>query len=264
MAIGAGLLSTATLAQADYRSDMMKAADNESSGEYVRARFLKQMKQPFNPADSRKKVIIVGDSHAQDFYNAVLESRALSNYQLSTRYIPTVCQMYLGPEDVSKFRDPRHQSICAQSDTLEQAKAQIAEADVVILASNWKDWSAQRLPQSISNLQLKPSQKLVVIGRKSFGKPNVRQYLRMPESQLKGLRNNVDAQQQAINRMMRSQLPAQVFVDQQALVCQDEASCPVFTPDLHLISFDGGHFTPQGAAHVGQILFSKAAPLRNL
>lgn len=258
VAIGATFLISANTAQADIRADMMKAADNKASGEYVRSRFLKQVKKPFNLNNGSKKAIIVGDSHAQDFYNAVLESNALSGYQISTRYIPTVCQMYLGSNDVNRLREPRHLNICAKSDSLAQAKEQVSQADLVILTSNWKDWSAKRLPESIRNLELTPSQKLVVIGRKSYGKPNIRKYLRMPEAKLKGMRNNVDAKQQQINQIMRRSLSANVFIDQQRLVCQNEQTCPVFTDNLRLITFDGGHFTPQGARHVGKILFSSS------
>ncbi len=243
-------------AKADFRSDMLKAADPKTSGEYVRARFLKQMKKPFNASDNRPKAILVGDSHAQDFYNSILESGAMSGYQISTRYIPTVCQMYLGNENISRLRDPRHAAICAKSDTLEQAKTQIAEADVVILASNWKEWSAKRLAQSIKNLQLKPEQKLVVIGRKSYGKLNIRKYARMPESELKTLRNKVDGSQMAINKLLKGSIPANVFVDQHQLICGGAEDCPVFTDRMELITFDGGHFTAAGARYVGNILFN--------
>lgn len=254
--IGAASFLASSQATADFRADMLKAADTKASGEYVRSRFLKQMKKPFNAADSRPKAILIGDSHAQDFYNAILENRAMSGYQISTRYIPTVCQMYLGNEDITSLRDARHASICAKSDTLAQAKAQIAEADIVILAANWKAWSAQRLPESIKNLALKPSQKLLVIGRKSYGKVNIRKYARMPESQLRNLRNKVDGSQLKINQIMKTSLPARVFVDQHQLICNGANDCPVFTDKMGLITFDGGHFTPQGAEYVGKVLFN--------
>lgn len=256
LTLGAASFFASSNASADFRSDMLKAADPKASGEYVRARFLKQMKKPFNPSDSRPKALLIGDSHAQDFYNAILESGSMSGYQISTRYIPTVCQMYLGAEDITGLRDSRHASICAKSDTLEQAKAQIAEADVVILTSNWKDWSAQRLPETIKNLALTPAQKLVVIGRKSYGTLNIRKYARMPEAQLKTLRNEVDIPQLKINNILKSGIPANVFVDQHQLVCGGGNNCPVFTKDMGLITFDGGHFTPQGAKYVGEILFN--------
>jgi len=256
------LMGLAAAARADFRQDMLEAADTAKSGAYVRDRFLAEMKKPFT-ADGGRKLILVGDSHAQDFYNAIREAGALSQYQIVTRYIPTVCQMYLGPEDVAPFRRAEAAAICRDADTLAQARAQIGEADVVILAGNWRRWAAERLPQSIRNLGLGPHQQLIVLGRKSFGKPDIRRYLRMPESELRNLHNRVDADQVAINQLMRSQFSPDVYVDQQALLCGREADCPVFTPDLRLISFDGGHFTPQGAAHAGRLLFSQP-PLKGL
>ena len=60
LTLGAASFFASSNASADFRSDMLKAADPKASGEYVRARFLKQMKKPFNKSDSRPKAILVG------------------------------------------------------------------------------------------------------------------------------------------------------------------------------------------------------------
>jgi hypothetical protein len=46
------------------------------------------------------------------------------------------------------------------------------------------------------------------------------------------------------------------FVDFQGLICDDEnkASCPLFTPNGDLISYDGSHLTKRGALWVGSLL----------
>ena len=73
--LSAATFSTLSNAQAsDARADILQAADKEKSGKYVRTRFLNQMKKPFSPSDKRKKMLIIGDSHAQDFYNSMLEN----------------------------------------------------------------------------------------------------------------------------------------------------------------------------------------------
>ena len=55
-------------------------------------------------------------------------------------------------------------------------------------------------------------------------------------------------------------LPADIFVDQYALICgEGQMTCPVFTPNGELISFDGGHLTKQGASFVGERIFLSAA-----
>lgn len=239
----------------DIRAQMLKASNTKAGGAYVRTRFLQLVKKPFDANDSRKKLLLIGDSHAQDFLNTVLENGYLNQYQIRTRYIPTRCQMYLGNENVSQFVDKKDSKLCAESDHLSAMKAQIAEADSVILAANWRQWSAQRLPQTIKNLRLKPSQKLAVVGRKSFGRINVRTYMRMAESDLRKLRNKVDAHQEGINQTMRQTISSKVFVDMQKTICGADNSCPVFTPDLKLLSFDGGHFTKDGAKYAGKLLF---------
>ena len=247
----------------DIRAHILQISDLEKSGEYVRQRFLKQLKKPFNADKKQKKMLVIGDSHAQDFYNALLENKLDERYQISTRRIPAICGLYLGSEDISGLIEERHASICEGADTLTAALPQIKQADIVIIAANWKLWSAERLATTVQNLQISAPQKLFVVGRKNFGKINMRKYLRMPSDKLKQLRNPVHGAQQEINRLMKQTLKADVFVDIQALLCKSEDDCPLFTPEVRLISYDGGHLTADGARHVGSVLLQHP-PLNQL
>lgn len=262
--IGASILLPLSHVQANNaRTDIMQAANKEKSGEYVRQRFFQRVKKPFDNSDPRKKLLIMGDSHAQDFYNAMLENNLDQRYQISTRRIPAICGIYLGSEDITPLIERRHVPICQKADTLENALPQIRQADVVILAANWTLWSAQRLATTVQNLSVRPPQKLFVVGRKDFGKVNLRQYLRLSNKELKQLRNPVNSQQHAINRTMKQSLPSGMFVNTQGLMCRPENSCPLFTPQARLISFDGGHLTKPGAQYVGRVLLQNA-PLNQL
>jgi len=243
------------------RTDLIKAADIKESGKYVRTRFLEIMKRPFD-ADGKKKALIIGDSHAQDFLNGVLENGYLQDYQISTRYIPVRCQISLN-DDNQKYIKAKDKEFCAQADSLQQAKEQIAEADLIILVANWKEWAAKQLPETISNLGLTSTQKLFVIGRKSFGKISIRKYLRLPDEQLAQLRNKTDEQQLKIDDIMSKSLSNSVFINHHQLVCGTSNECPIFTSDLKLISFDGGHLTKDGTAYIGKVLFENS-PLGNL
>ncbi|CAA6809910.1 MAG: Unknown protein [uncultured Thiotrichaceae bacterium] len=253
----------ATAQGSDARIDILQASDKVKSGEYVRQGFVERMNKPFVPTDRRKKMLIMGDSHAQDFYNAMVENNLQQRYQISSRRIPGICGLYLGSENISSFIDKKHVPICQKADTLAAAMPQIQQADVVILAANWKLWSAQRLPATIQNLQIKAPQKLFVIGRKNFGKLNLRQYLRLSDNELRQLRNPVYGIQREINQTMKGTLPKRVFVNVQTAVCQSENDCPVFTPQIRLISFDGGHLTQLGARYVGRVLLQNP-PLNQL
>lgn len=233
---------------------LLKAADTKSSGNYVRKRFVSLMNKPFDTEKNQKKILIIGDSHAQDFVNMIFESHNLSNYQISTRSIPTRCQPVLGG-NATKFIAAKDKSFCAKSDSLAKAKPQIAQADIVIIAANWTENSAKELSTTINHLQLSKEQKLFIIGRKSFGKVSVRAYLRQSDQALRNLRNKVDAKQQKINTIMKSAVSTTQFIDMQKLICDSSANCRVFSSDLKLISFDGGHLTQDGAKYLGNILF---------
>jgi hypothetical protein len=235
------------------QNELLKVADVKVSGEYVRARFLQAMTQRLHPYAS-KKALIIGDSHAQDFFNSVVENSYLKDYQILTRYIPTRCQIYLGV-DSEQFIDEKDHALCAKSDNLSTISDEIASADLIIFAAKWKKWAAKKLPQSIKNMRIRPQQKLVVIGAKSFGRVSIRKYLRMSDDTLRTLRNEVGKNQQEVNEIMKNNLTGQLFVNTHQLVCGSTSTCPVFTEELKLISFDGGHLTQEGASHLGKILF---------
>ncbi|MBK8452885.1 MAG: SGNH hydrolase domain-containing protein [Thiofilum sp.] len=257
------LISLSVAQASNARNDIMMASNPTQSGEYLRQGFLAQLNKPFDMANPRKKMLVIGDSHAQDFYNALVENNMDQRYQISTRRIPAICGVYLGTEDISRLIDKKHVPNCQQSDTLAAALAQIKQADVVILAANWKLWSVQRLQTTIQNLNIQAPQKLLVVGRKSFGKLNLRHYLTMSESELKLLRNPVEGTQQEITTTLRRVVPKGSLVDVQALLCKSDTECPLFTPQARLISFDGGHLTQAGARYMGQVLLQNA-PLNQL
>lgn len=244
------------------RADLLKASNLDEGGAYVRTRFLELLKKPFDENDSRKKLLLIGDSHAQDFFNAIQENNYLRHYQIRTRYIPTICQMVLSTEDTTQFVERKHRRLCNESDDLEQMRGQIAQADSVILSANWRKWSAERLPETIKNLQLRPEQKLLVIGRKSFGRIKARKYLRMSLKDLQALTNKVDGHQLVINNLMKKTLAKGQFVDAQRLICKTDDRCKIMTPGMQLLSFDGGHFTQAGAKYAGQQLFA-VEPLKS-
>jgi hypothetical protein len=239
------------------REALLQAADTKASGEYTRQRFLAIQKTPFDAADTRKKALIIGDSHAQDFFNGVLENGYLSKYQLRTRYIPTRCQLFLGESGAANI-EPKDAALCAESDNLTQAASQIAEADVVILVARWQEWAAKLLPETIKGMKLRADQPLIVVGAKDFGKVSIRNYLKLSDDELRAFSNKVDPKPLASNQLLRDSLGDAVFVDQQRLICGEGETCRLFTDDLELISYDGGHLTSAGAKYVGKVLFSSS------
>ncbi|WGZ92825.1 MAG: SGNH hydrolase domain-containing protein [Candidatus Thiothrix putei] len=254
-----GWVSVAMAADSAVQGNLLEAADTKASGEYAFSQCRQLQGEPFDARSNQKKAVIVGDSYACDFINSVQENGYLKDYQIRLRFIPYNCQTVSG-EDAAKFIEAKDRAFCAKperADSLERAKAQIQEADLVIFASRWKPAIAAALPQTLHQLGLTPQQKVVVVGSKFFGKISVRQYLRMPANELKTLQNEVDAEEaKAINAVLAKQLDKDVaFIDPHALLCGDDTSCPLFTDDLNLISYDGRHLTKEGARYVGKVLF---------
>lgn len=256
------LLQTKLVFAETIHDNLLKASNTMANAEYMRARFLSLMKVPFDKSDQRKKALIIGDSYAQDFYNSIFEGHHLKNYQISTRYIPVRCQIFLGNESNRKI-EVKDRDFCNQADSLNKAKQQISEADLIILGASWKAWSAKKLAQSIKNMDLNSQQKIIVIGKKSYGRITINDYLSMQDSQLKQLRNRVNTGQMEINQTLKETLGIDVFVDQHEMICGKTETCPLFTDKMELISFDGGHLTKEGAQYVGRILFENPI-LKNL
>jgi hypothetical protein len=234
-------------------SGLSYADAQQASAAYMRQYFVSLLKKPFDTQDARCKLLVIGDSHAQDFLNALHEVNALENMQISTRYVPTRCQLSLSETQAEHYL-PEDRKLCESSDHLSLMQDAIAQADIVVLASSWQLWSAQQLPQTLKQLALKPTQQLIVVGRKSFGTVKPAEYANKSADELKQLRNPVDNNQVAINETLKQLLPANQFIDMQATICADANTCPLFTSDLQLISFDGGHLTQSGAGFVGRHL----------
>jgi len=254
------ILLTYNLSFADNKTPIAKQNIQRNNGEYVRERFLKLIKQPFivknNPM--QKKILIIGDSHAQDFLNAIMENNYLTQDQIKTRYIPTRCQIFLD-KNIHQNWLAEDKQLCDKSDNLELAKAQINQADVIIFAAFWRKWAAQALAKTISNLQLKPEQTIFVIGRRSFRKIDKSKTVNLSNIELKQLQNTVDENQIEINTLMQNTLDKNIFVNVHKLICgTDSTTCPAYTDNYKLISFDGGHLSKEGARYFGRIIFQQS------
>lgn len=211
----------------------------------------------FSNKDHRQKILIIGDSFSQDFVNNYNENDYLKKYQISAFYIPAKCQIYAAKDDVTQFYNAEIRSDCAKRKNVLDIKDRISAANIVILASNWRDWSAERLPETIEAIGLRKDQKLYVLGSKGFVIGNIRQYFGKSREELANIRTPAAKWKKKVNEMLKEELPESVYVDQFKAICGDDYSCPIFTPDGDLISLDGGHLTKEGAAFIGRSLFEK-------
>lgn len=254
--------STVFAASKSVHSSLAKATNKQSSNAYAFKKCRDLQAKPFDNNSKKKKAIIIGDSQGCDFLNSVLENGYLRNYQIQFHFIPYPCQTVPG-EYISRYIEPKHRRFCTtvdRNDTLEKVKKQVKDASLIIYASLWKPQVAEKLPKIIRYLSVKKDQRLIVIGNKFFGNMLIKDYFHMSSKELRALRNDVGTKTLEINSILQRRLHGRIsFIDPHKLVCGDRStSCPIFTNNLQLISYDGRHLTKAGARYVGKILFQKS------
>jgi len=228
---------------------------------YVFERFEPLLGKPFDPADRRPRVLLVGDSYAEDLTNALYESGLLRNLQLSTRHVSRDCgNLFMPEEALQALRDGFCNAPGIYED--EALRARMAEADEIWFASAWAPWQAQHVAPSVRAVQALTGKPVRVFGRKHLGALDLRELIDMKPAQRYAVRSPIPPWSVEVNDTLRSTLPTGIFIDVQQLLCgNDTASCSPFTTQRELITFDGTHLTPEGARLYGRRLIEHT-PLR--
>jgi len=235
------------------------AVSPSDRGAYVVARHTELRKALGFSNAGKKKLAVIGDSYSEDFVNMIGETGAFRNYEIRTHYIHTKCQLYVGPEDEAQAASKVNRQACRENDE-ERLRRLVKDADVLIFAASWKDWSVRRLPQTFQNLNIAADKAVFVVGAKNFGSINLRRYIDVDIETRKKLRNVVSEQFLQTNELLPSFVRQGEFIDIHKIVCGAKArDCPVFTDEGKLISHDGGHLTKDGAIFVGKKIFSQSA-----
>jgi peptidoglycan/LPS O-acetylase OafA/YrhL len=227
--------------------------------QYVRAVHKTHQTRSFS--DSKlEKILLIGDSFSQDFLNMAAENDAFEHVDLVAHYIPAKCQPYFGTDDISKHISKQYRKRCNPRSRLAPPRDLVEQADTIILASNWRPWTATRIVEIVDSFRAREEQRIIVIGSKSIGGEsslNLRKYRKMSQTARPHVRIEPSDRFVDIYGKMIGAIGSTAFVDVQKLLCTDGIyACPVFTPDGDLISFDGVHLTQEGAAYLGKLVFS--------
>lgn len=219
-------------------------------GAYVSGAYAKIENAPLSEA--RPNLVLVGDSFSQDFYNMVAENEAFPDHAISAIYIPARCQLSFGFswDETRALIQQKDREMCSRKRVTSTQQAIIQNADIVVFAFSWREWSAERMADVLRNLELREAQDVFVIGSKRF--LSRRQTLQIGEPS--DIRVAPSARVAGTTRILSATLPKDVFVDTLAIACQ--GGCPLFTPDGALISHDGSHLTREGARYIGDALMS--------
>lgn len=229
--------------------------DFEKAGQYLRGGFEEKILSAFD-GSNRKKVLIIGDSYAQDLVNAVQESDLSDHLQLSTYLIRARCGNLFVEKDLTQNLREVDRPRCLEEGRYKNTRLQelMREADTIWLASSWEYWQVDLLAESIRNLRTVCDGEILVFGRKNFGKFHMKDLLSVSPSNRREIKNVVTKESIRVNLHMKNSLPENVFINVSELLCGEESTCALFTKEGKLISHDGGHLTKDGARFLGQKL----------
>ena len=223
----------------------------------------------FKHSDSRKKIVIIGDSFAEDLVNSLHESGAIKDIQISTRHIIDQCGNLFLDEDEFKnkinkemiWRCKGEKGIYADKNL----RRIMLESDEIWFVSKWHLWQIPFIPKSIMNTESFSGKKIKVFGRKNFGQYKFSTLLGLTNSQRISEIGRINEESIEVNLMLQNILSPYVFVDTQKILCGSNNNiCRIFTDDGYLISFDGEHLTKYGAKYFGDKLLESGISAQNL
>jgi hypothetical protein len=218
----------------------------------------------FKTSILNRRIALIGDSFAKDFYNMIIEGKHLINFDICVYPVAVDCQIYLGNEDRNIFIGATYKKLCTNAHDIKYALSIIRQANIIILSSRRFLWSSKRLPNTLQLLNLSKQQQIFVIGSKNFGKVNPMLYVNKTKQFRIKQYQYPSRGFILINQLLEKTIDKSIFVNVQKMICTGfNQTCPLFTPDGKLISYDGYHLTKFGARYVGDIIF-KNKPLKKL
>jgi len=226
----------------------------KGGGDYVTKRSDELQLKEFNDP-AKLKIFVIGDSYAQDLVNAIYEAGLDEDLDVSTYYIPVECGNLYVNRSLNEYRRPQDNFACEPSPyTRPDVVDRIEEANHVLVASAWNEWTSSLLSESVKNLIARYGNKFIVFNRKDFGVISERSFA---STGIQGLlaERGLPETMSAVARDIADNLPRVTeFIDSQLLLCGSYSTCKNKT-DLGLpISHDGAHLTPAGAKYFGELI----------
>lgn len=225
--------------------------EKRARDDYLWSRYAPLKQAEFAP--DKMKILVVGDSFAADLVNMMHHGQIDQNVSLSVHQIVVECpNLLVDLAAVEQHIPPALLGKCeanAWKNNL-RLKRLATQADVILLASNWQTWQVPLIPGSFNELSEVYGDKFIFIGSKSFGKIDLRKLAVTPAN----FRSNTatTATTTTVENMLqvKAALSKAHFFDLQEALCGG-STCPTFTDAGNLISYDGAHFTEDGAKWAG-------------
>ena len=224
-----------------------------SPAEYVINRF-KQIQLKSFSNEKELKVLLIGDSFAEDLTNSIYESSLINSIDLSGYKIPQHCGVLNVPaEKIKEFQKFDCKTLPNFLD--KKLNGFIKAADEIWITSDWNDWSLQFIESSIKNVK-KLNKNITIFGTKDFGDIHQKIYYQndrteWPEIEKELFKINSERLMK-INELLReiSKKQGVDFINIHNELCPEIEECVNFD-GTDILSYDGLHLTKYGAKKLG-------------
>lgn len=230
----------------------------EDNAAYVRRRFNERLNAEWRGDGRDTKLLLIGDSYAQDLMNAISESGLSDLYEISTFTVDLECgNLFVESERLRPHHPPAARARCAHQSLIgnQGIQGRLETADEIWLASAWEDWQIGFMQESLEYLQAHSEARVLLFGRKKFPALVPARFKGWSADDRAASVGNIDAA--ASNQLIATKglIPAGMYVDVQAMLCNGSYhTCSLFDEDGMLKTFDGSHLTRYGARALGERL----------
>lgn len=224
---------------------------------YVTTQFNSLQGKPFSNHENQKRLLIIGDSFAQDFYNVLKESGLLEGVDVSTHYLPAICKNVPENSDFMQHIAPQDVVFCQNFIRIgnEKLNERLAQADGIIVTSAWDKFTTSQLENLHSELKKRTKAKIFIVGRKSFHTLRIVDIITATDKNtLVTMRGGSSSEYANVKFAEEIMSGNNDYIDLHKIVCGDNEKCPVTDLEGYLISYDGCHLSKEGAAYIGKLL----------
>lgn len=204
-----------------------------------------------------KNVFIIGDSYGKDFINILKNSSVNNGIEIIYSHTGAQCQPMFGINtDVLKnIVKRRYLAKCKKNwERLDSMRAQLAKADVIILAAHWKPWATKLIKSVSENLTaINKDAEIFVVGPKSLENYALAYYNRFPfrTSNSKGYisadSSNINIEKDFIATAGSNNFS---YISYYSTFCtRTTYECYPLNESGNVIIYDKGHLSKEGAQY---------------
>ena len=210
------------------------------NGKYTARSFKKFLNKPFID-NTRKNILIIGDSFGQDLSN-ILNTTSINNkYEISTLIFAHHCKKIFKNDLMNSVN-----KACVHKQKNDEVYNKLKEkADIVFLAINWNLNQYKRSFEALEELKKFGKGKIIILGIKDFGHIQIKDLIKIPIEKRKDVIFKPSKVVIEIDSFLTRTLNKD-YLNQFKIICKNKYECPIFNKKGDLVSYDGKHLTKEG------------------